>query len=264
MKYILFLSLFVSCFLSVCSCTAKKKVMQTCSYDIREQDSLVMGHNTLNVNSLRVLLVNMSTDPVKLTSGREFSVKNQSSDFTPPYHSKSWSSLSFGTMSNSSEVSGLVRNQFLDNLVLLKVASKLKEATTGDIYTMNNPTDRVDLNLLDSILDKTKVDLIIAVDSIGFSVNQSATSYSYHMDKLFAPSPNEGYMMSYETASSYSSVFYKSHWSLLWINPSSGNIDKTQHIMQVGEYGDYTKGDPMESVTFCAMKAAEDFAKLFK
>lgn len=246
--------------LSFLSCTSNRSWVATSFYQLQGNDSVAMEKYSLPADSLQILLVKMSVDDTPLMDDFDFDRRGGYISTTTGKCSQSQPMS--GTDMSHSKIMGTVRNQWLNEMVLSRMFTRLKEIPVKRVKLISPPQETIDRSHLDSLLKRHTANRVVTVDSIVFLVNQERLSSTYHTDGL-VPLPPGGGMTSHHMFSSSSVVNYRLYLTLFDINESTREIEKRSRLLQTGNYKDYGNGSPMEMVTRCALKAGDDFALLF-
>lgn len=246
--------------LLLAGCGTSKKLKPTSFYRLQGTDTISMATHSILSDSLQILLVKMSADDTPLMNDFDFDRRGGYISTTTGKHSQSQPMS--GTDMSHSKIMGTVRNQWLNEMVLSRMFTRLKEIPVKRVKLISPSQETIDRSHLDSLLKRHTANRVVTVDSIVFLVDQEHLSSTYHTDGL-VPVPPGGGMTSHHTSSSSSVVNYRLYLTLFDINESTHEIEKRSRLLQTGNYKDYGDGSPMEMVTRCALKAGDDFALLF-
>lgn len=233
------------------SCASQMITIPVRTYCFEQQDSSIIKNNSINIDSLRILLINR-VDPSTKT---DLSVKKTESGvtiMTAPY-------VASGMTGFSAE--GSTINQFMD-VSILKVTQKLQEKT--DVWLIQNTNEEMSSNQLDSIVRELNIDLVIVADSITYGVRSYETFSDYPVNGYVQSKTPMGYATSQSQFSRGMCVPYKSHWELLWIDPQTKTIDRKQRIVQTGQLYSTSEKSWIGEVFSCSLRVGDDFAKIFK
>lgn len=257
---LLFLSVFYTVILSILlnSCNARKYNVPTQIYICEGADTVLVKEGSLQLDSLRILVVNNSNTDEQLITNQDLEMEKSSSGFTFP---GGFDITSFGTQISRSKIDSEIQSQFYNELLLSRVLNNLQSTGIADLFVLNTGVVSISTNQLDSIVQNMdQIDLVMVADSILFHINSKYYSASYEMDTPF-------YQEVFQTDKFMTSgdvlVSYKSYWRLLWLDESTGTISKEQQIVQTGQYFGTETHNPMKAVFACALKAGDDFCRVF-
>ena len=233
-------------------CASQMITIPVRTYSFEQQDSSIIKNHSINIDSLRILLVNR-VDP---STKSDLAVKQTESGVTvmvAPY-------VSSGMTSSSAE--GVTHNQFMD-VSVMKATQRLQEIT--DVWLIQNINEEMSSNQLDSIVRELNIDLVIAADSITYGVRSYGVFSDHPVDAYVQSKTNRSYSYSQSEISRGMCVPYKSHWELLWIDPQTKAIKRKQRIVQTGQFYSTTGGKSwMGEVFSCSLRVGDDFVKIFQ
>lgn len=228
------------------SCHATYKV-STQAISLKETDSITIKEESLPIKGLHILLVSQI---------------NSNSLIEPTIMISEGSSELNRGGTNRKITKGYAKNQFYNQVASTKVANMLTRHS--DVTQI----DCINKIQIDSLCRKGQFDLIVINNGIDFSVNQEAVS------EIGTPTTDNSNQLINTSVStidisfmggSYSStVYYLAHWSLYWKDNSEESGFRKQTILQQGGFWNPKNMEPQSDILSCALKAGEDFARLFK
>ncbi len=250
-KIVIICGLFLLCLLS---CGSKRVARSTTFYQLAGTDTMLLSDSLLSVDSLSLLLVSLSDDTSRLMSAWDL---KWSRNYEDMLNRSVQNPLSTG-WSGKIYVFGDIHNHFWNTIVLNRVAEEMSVATSAEVYFQKDRSEVMDSVDLVNLLEKEKVDGVIALDSLFFQFNQAESHDIQYLDKKFTMRMGSLFFHS----STQTSVGYRSYWSFVW---KKGAEIKRERILQTGElYEENEEGNPMQFVLNCAYKVGADFVKLVR
>lgn len=168
----------------------------------------------------------------------------------------------FSSSFNKYMFKGKMDNRFYDLIASYRAADELRSFVS--VMEMDSQVLQSEEHL-DSLCRAERIEVVIMNKNIDFRVNQEEMSSEVNMDSSFG---NEIPFVSTTVSAggeSYSSVVdYKACWRLYWIDYSAATGFRKETIVQQGGFWNSKNKNPETDVMSCALKAGEDFARLFK
>lgn len=250
-------------FVLLAGCSTRRKAMPTCFYSLEGKDSVLLEKHSLSAGTLRVLVVNMSSDSLKLTDVHDLEEQEQVADFASSIHSSNGSSVVSGTNYQKSTFSGKVRDRLWTDYLLMRIAESLNRQTDAKVQIAGTEHKNLTSVQLSALVKRDSINLVIAVDSTFFTVRQQTEWNIQHLDNGMADE-NVIHFHNYDHLDRDLSVLCHSFWSLYWMDASTGAVTRLQRVLQTGEYYENYEDDAMKGLILCAMKTGDEFVKLFR
>lgn len=255
LKILLFITI-----LTIYSCATKKYNLPTHTYSYIGKDSILLSKHSINIDSLLILVIDMTNTTDKTTSPEIENHKVQNANFIPLKVGVNnvFSGSSFTSLQTNGEME---QNRLLNQISISRVIQNLKSLT--NVYTLRKKSSNIKQYQMDSIIKRHDADLLIVADSVHYEFNQELSSATHVMDKAVAPSDMDGYMLSSENRSAHTVVRFYSSWSLIWLDPSTHSISKRQKVVQKGQIHATDEKSPEAAVMSCALKIGDEFTSIF-
>ena len=222
------------------SCYLSRKV-PTEAVSRQGMDSVQVGEESISLSGLRVLLVSRA-DTV---NGRDSLVQE---------FSGWWDETEYYSVAKQNTLQN-VQTSFYDQLVAEKVSNELKVHTDALEVSMATVLSE---GQLDKLCRDSRFDLLIVNERVSFLA--ALDTGSRHVTPVgVVPFPV------FSSGGGYSyTVYYASRWRLLWRDASQSSGFREQPIVQRGGYWVQKRERSAGGVLACALKAGEDFARLFR
>ncbi len=237
------------------SCHATYKV-STQAISLKGTDSITIKEESLPIKGLRILLVNR--------------IENNEKSFSTP----STDTMQIGKLTRNDgiyieKVTGEERNRFYSQVASAKAMNSLRQQAL--LFEADNSKISSE-RALDSVCTAKQIDLVIINEGIAFSINQESTKQSFMSNRYSneiitsdqALGVTSGLPFMSGTYTYSSTVYYLAHWSLYWKDNSEESGFRKQTILQKGGFWNPKDKEPQADILSCALKAGEDFARLFK
>lgn len=206
-------------------------------------DSVQVKEESIPLSGLRVLLVN-----------REDTVNGKDS-LIEEFAGWWWEDTQYYEIPKQSTWQS-VQTLYYDWLVTEKASNMLKVHTDALVVDMVTVYDEEQFG---ESCKESNYDLLIVNEQVSFLTTLEMAPFGGFTSPSIAPHA----IYSGRTAYSYT-VYYASRWRLLWRDASQPSGFREQPIVQRGGYWEQKSERSAGGVLACALKAGEDFARLFR
>ena len=217
-------------------------------------DSVQIKEGSILVSGLRVLLVNRADTVTGNVNLAESSAEVSLGNFWPH---DGWG------LTRMDAVKGQTQDGFYSQVGTGKAAEGLKQH--AELFAISGTACLG--GQLDSLCRNDSIDLVIVNEGMRFFVNQDATLHLLPPSTYSMSGGNTGSLPAgpaLHGASYSSTVYYIAQWRLLWRDASQPSGFREQTIVQRGGYWNMKYKHPGGDILSCALKAGEDFARLFR